>query len=271
MQMEEAAGLGLGITLLILPVLFGRIKRRRLIFSEWCFYLSTPAFLVPAGAWSVMIYFFTQSGLACPARYLAPSYILMLAPALCLPQATKLLSCQWWRYLAIVVFLFAALLIIITPARPLWPARTLIRQFNGEAFSSPFLKRIWRVYSVYSDRADGFAPVLTSLPANLKVLGLVTFDDPETSLWRPFGSLRIEHITRADNTSSLRTRGIELVLVSEYIVVDQQCSSIKQWLLEHDSEILNSFDLSLRATRGPTRWHLVRVRPTSLNFGEPNL
>ena len=271
MQMEEAAGLGLGITLLLLPVLFGKPQKRRFIFSEWCSYISTPAFLVPAGAWSVMIYFFTQSGLACPARYLAPSYILMLAPALCLPQATKLLSCQWWRYLAMVVFLFAALLIIVTPARPLWPARTLIRQFNGEAFSSPFLKRIWRVYSVYSDRADGFAPVLSSLPPNLKVLGFVTFDDPETSLWRPFGSLRIEHITRTDNTSSLRTRGIELVLVSEYIVVDQQCSSIKQWLLEHDSEILNSFDLSLRATRGPTRWHLVRVRPDPSKASEPNL
>lgn len=271
MQMEEAAGLGLGITLLLLPVLFGILQKRHFIFSKWCSCISTPAFLVPAGAWSVMIYFFTQSGLACPARYLAPSYILMLAPILCLPRASKLLRCRWWRYLAMGVFLFAALLLVATPARPLWPSKTFIRQFNEEAHLSPFLKRIWRVYSVYSDRADGFAPVLSSLPPNLKVLGFVTFDDPETSLWRPFGSLRVDHVTRADNTASIRKRGIELVLVSEYIVVDQESSSIRQWQSDHDSEIVKSFDLSLRATRGPTRWHLVRVRPDPSKTSEPNL
>lgn len=271
MQMEEAAGLGLGITLLLLPVLFGKPQKRRFIFSELFSYLSTPAFLVPAGAWSVMIYFFTQSGLACPARYLAPSYILMLAPVLCLHRASRLLRCHWWRCSAMAVFLFAALLLVATPSRPLWPSKAFIRQFNEEARLPPFLKRIWRVYSVYSDRADGFAPVLSSLPPNLKVLGFVTFDDPETSLWRPFGSLRVDHVTRADNTASIRKRGIELVLVSEYIVVDQESSSIRQWLSDHDSEIVKSFDLSLRATRGPTRWHLIRVRPDPSKTSEPNL
>lgn len=258
MQMEEAAGIGFGVTLLLLPVLFGRVRhptRHDLVRI-----LLTPAFLVPAGAGLVMIYFFTQSGLGCPARYLAPSYVLLLAPVLCLPRAGDLLRHRWWRNLAMAGFALSALLVIVIPARPLWPAQTLLRSLNADSSTSPLLKRIWTVYSVYGARADGFAPVRAVLPPDLKVLGFVTFDDPETSLWRPFGSLRIKHVTRADDARSLRARNIEMALVSEYIVTGPKKLTIEQWLSRYEAEIVNSFDLPLRAGRGPTRWHLVRLR-----------
>ena len=260
MQMEEAAGIGCGVSLLLLPVLFGRIQRPTA--RAFLRILSKPAFLIPAGAALVMIYFFTQSGLGCPARYLAPSYVLLFAPVLCLPQAGELLRRRWWRNLAMVGFALAALLVIVTPARPLWPAQTLLRSLNADNSTSPLLKRIWTVYSVYGARADGFAPVRAVLPPDLKVLGLVTFDDPETSLWRPFDSLFIKHVTRADDARSLRDRNIEMTLVSEHIVNGRENPTIEQWLARCDAEIVNSFDLQLRAGRGPTRWHLVRVRST---------
>jgi len=267
MQMEEAAGLGCGVSLLLLPVLVGRIRARRRTGSEWIAVLLAPAFLVPVGTALVMIYFFTQSGLGCPARYLAPSYVCLLAPLLCLPRASELLRRCWWRKLAMCGFALAALLLIATPARPLWPAQTLLRLLHAEASASPLLKRMWTVYSVYGERTDGFAPVRGVLPPDLKVLGLVTFDDPETSLWRPFGSLRIHHVTIADDAQSLRRRGIEMVLVSEYIVTGNENSTMKQWLTRCDAEIVSSFDLTLRATRGSTRWHLVRMLTTSAHAG----
>lgn len=263
MQMEEVTGLGCGVSLALLPILIGRNRARRRTCRDWSAALLGPAFLVPAGAGFVMIYFFTQSGLSCPARYLAPSYLLLLAPVLCLPRASELLQRRWWRGLAMFGFGLAALLLIVTPARPLWPAQPLLRLLHAETSSSPLLKRIWTVYSVYGERADGFAPVKAALPPGLKVLGLVTFDDPETSLWHPFGSLRIQHVTHADNAQSLRSRGIEMVLVSEYIVTGHEGSTMDQWLTRCDAEIVSSFDLTLRASRGPTRWYLVRVKPAA--------
>ncbi len=260
MEMEEAAGLGFGVSILLLPVLFGRFRMRLPARSA----LMSPAWLVPAGAWLVTLYFFTQSGLGCPARYLAPSYLLLLAPVLRLKRATDLLDRPWWRCLALFGFALAALVLVASPARPLFPAQTILRALNADSSPSPFLQRIWTVYSVYGARADGFAPMRAVLPPDLKVLGLVTFDDPETSLWRPFGSRRIRHVTRDDDARSLRRMGVEHVLVSEYFVTNHQASTIPEWLARFDAEIVTSLDLPLRAGRGPSRWHLVRQRPAEV-------
>jgi hypothetical protein len=261
MQMEETTGLGFGITLLLLPVLTGMTRPRWRSWREWSAVLIRPASLVPAGAWLVTLYFFTQSGLGCPARYLAPSYVLLLAPLLYLPRSSELLRHRWWRGLALLGFILAAVLLIVTPSRPLWPAHTLLRAIHADTSASPLLKRVWTVYSVYGARADGFAPARAILAPGLNVLGMVTFDDPETSLWRPFDSRRIIHVTASDDAQSLRSKGIEQVLVSEYIVTGHQRLTMPEWLARFDAEIVTSLDLTLRAGRGPTRWHLVRLRP----------
>jgi hypothetical protein len=260
-QMEEGAGLGFGVSLLLATVLLGRHRLRRPFWTGSPSSIATPAILVAGGAWLVVLYFFTQSGLGCPARYLAPLYIFLLVPVLRLPRAGELIRKTWWRGLALSGFILAALLVIVTPPRPLWPAQTLLRAVQADTSTSPILKRIWTVYSVYGARADGFAPVRATLPTDLNMLGLLTFDDPETSLWKPFGSRRILHVTRADTAQSLRDRGIKLVLVSEYILQSHQNASMDEWLARYDGEILHSLDLILRAGRGPTRWHLVRIRP----------
>lgn len=261
MQVEEGAGLGFGVSLLLLPILFGRIPRCSSSLQILAV-LTRPETLIPAGTWLVMLYFCTQSGLGCPARYLAPSYVLLLAPILRLPRAAAVLRRSWWRRLAMLGYGLAAMLVIATPARPLWPAQTLLKTVNAENSTSRWLRRVWTVYSVYGARPDAFAPVRAILPPDLKVLGLVTFDDPETSLWWPWGSHRIMHVTEADDAKSVRTRGIEVVLVSEYILTDHQHTTISNWLSRFDAEIITSMDLPLRATRGPTRWYLVRLPHT---------
>lgn len=50
------------------------------------------------------------------------------------------------------------------------------------------------VYSVYRERAHAFEPALALTPPEVKRLGMVTFDDPEATLWRPYGSRRILHV-----------------------------------------------------------------------------
>jgi hypothetical protein len=262
MQMEESSGLGFGVALLVLAVLLGRHPWRSLPPLRQLPALATrPGNLIPLGAAISVAYFLSQSGLGCPARYLAPFYMLLLAPVLRLSRAEILLKCGWWRGLAYLSFAMGAVLLIVSPPRPLWPAQTSLKALDADKSTSPLLKRVWTVYSVYGDRSDGFEPVRGMLSPEVKTLGLVTFDDPETSLWKPFGSRVIKHVPRSDDAAALRRSGIHHVLVSDYILEVHQNTTIDEWLARYDGEILHSLDLILRAGRGPTRWHLVRIRP----------
>jgi len=260
MAMEESAGLGFGVSLLVLTVVCGRIRLCRRGWREWSAALIRPPNLVAAGAWVMTLYFFTQSGLDCPARYLAPWYLLLLVPVLRLPRASQLTHRLWWRRVALLGFALAALLVIVSPARPLLPARSLLRAIHADNSSSPWLQRVWTVYSVYDERADGFAPVRATLPADLKTLGLVAPGDPETSLWRPFGSRRIVHVTGDDDVQTLRSKDIKLVLIHDNALNFHGQPQLNQWLARFDAEIVSSFELILTAHAGSTSWHLVRLR-----------
>ena len=261
MAMEESAGLGFGASLLVLTVVCGRPRPWRRGWREWSAALIRPANLVPVGAWVITLYFFTQSGLACPARYLAPWYLLLLVPVLRLPRASQLTHRRWWRRVALLGFALAALLTIVSPARPLWPAQSLLRAIHADSSSSPWLQRVWTVYSVYGERADGLAPVRATLPSDLKTLGLVAPGDPEPPLWWPLGSRRIVHVTAVDDVQSLRRKDIKLVLIHDEALNSHGQPKLDQWLARFDAEIVSSFELTLKARTGPTSWHLVRLRP----------
>ena len=54
-------------------------------------------FLVPLGAYAAVIVFMAQTGLGCPARYLAPFYVLLLAPLLTGPVPARMTRSVFWR------------------------------------------------------------------------------------------------------------------------------------------------------------------------------
>jgi hypothetical protein len=150
-------------------------------------------------------------------------------------------------------------LILITPPRPLWPAVTALQMLGAEDSANPLLRRAWTVYSVYGGRADAFAPARAILPPEANPLGLVTFDDPETSLWRPFGSRRIIHVTRADTADTLRTKKIRYVLVSDTALAIHHQSTIAALADRLDGVVVETRSLTLRAGTGARDWYLVRI------------
>jgi hypothetical protein len=262
MQMEEDAGLGFGLSILLVAVLL-QLRRRRAggaspkpLLSA-CRYL----LLVPLSAWAAAAYFTAQSGLSCPARYFLPFYPLLLPPLLA-SGAVRLgtIGRRWWRPMVLSVFLLAGLLLIACPARPLWPARSILQALGADKSSHALLARAWTVYSVYGARADGFAPVRALLPPQITQLGLISYDDPETSLWRPFGSRRILHVKPTDAYQSLKERGLAYVLISSDKYMTLAKIPFQQWLAEHHAQVIREQMLELRASRGPVKWFLVEVR-----------
>jgi hypothetical protein len=256
MQVEESAGLGVGVTLLLLVVLAKKIRAREVLPRRFW----TVTTLVPLAAWASLGILMMETGAAGPARYLLPFYLLLAAPILTGTTAGKFFQNRFWRGASLAVFAVAGLLLIFAPAHPVWPASTVLRALDAERSPNHWLQRAWNVYSVYDLRADGFAPVIAELPPEVNLLGYMAFDEPEAGLWRPFGPRRILHICYADSAADIRARGIKFALVSERFLEQHQQMKPAEWLQRMNAEIVRQFDLKLLAGQPPHRWLLIRLQ-----------
>ena len=89
---------------------------------------------------------------------------------------------------------------------------------------------------------------------------MVTFDDPEASLWRPLGSRRIKHVVSNDTLDDLNKKGIEYVLVHPRKLPERFGRSVDQWLVEIGGHVVQTIPLKLRAQEPLADWLLVRVK-----------
>ena len=256
MQVEESAGLGAGLTLLLLALLARKIWAGEIRPRKW---LSVEMLLTLA-AWAGVGVFMLQVGSTGPARYLLPFYPLLVVPILTGTTAADFFRNRRWRGAALAAFGVAALLVVLSPARPLWPAIWVLRMLDAEHSRHHLLNRAWAVYTAYGARADGFASVIAALPPDANPLGFLAFDEPETGLWRPFGSRRIKHFSHEDSAADLRAQGFKYALVSEYTLAHHSGMTPADWLARAQAEPLRHFELKLLARQEPHGWLLVRLR-----------
>lgn len=259
MQIEENAGLGFGVTLLLLISTAVAILQRGNCFSPS---LAPVEALWQKGIivapWISAFALLTQSEVYPIGRILAPFYLLLL-PLLLAPSGhEKLVKKIWWRFAVFIVFAMAALLLVISPARPLFPVKTMLNHIEAGHSHSKLLARVEEVYSVYRDRSHAFEPALAALPPGLKTLGFITYDDPETSLWRPFGSRRIVHVRPADSAAYLKGEGIEYILAKPSLF-GTQFLEFNDWLARVNGRLAQKIQLNLRAEYGVSDWYLVEL------------
>ena len=259
MEVEEGAGLGFGLCGLLVVTLAAVGVRKRRDAARPTQYRGNELWVGVAG-WLAVVFFLTQSGLSTVARYLAPYNVILLAPFLVGEGHLLVVQKVWWRRVGGAVFLLAGLLLIVNLARPLWPAVPVLRALGGEDSPRQLLQRAWSAYSVKSERADAFAPARAILPANANPLGIVSFDDPETSLWRPFGTRRILHVTHLETGADLRRRGLHYVFTSSETLAVHWATTRDAWLAQVDGEVIAQVALKLRGAEGPKAWYLVRIR-----------
>lgn len=259
MQVEENAGLGLGVTvLLVISTIFAAAYSRKsflLRFHPSDALWRTGIIITP---WISALALLSQSEVYPVGRILASYYILLLPLPLACPGHERLVKKSWWRCASFIVFALAALVLVISPARPLFPANTLLEKIQAHHPGSKLLARAEEVYSVYSRRNDAFAPALDALPPGLKTLGFITYDDPETSLWRPFGSRRIVHVCPDDNAEYLKAEGIEYILAKSNLF-GKQFPDFDAWLAKMNAHLVKKMQLNLLAATGANDWYLVEL------------
>ena len=254
MQVEESAGFGFGLSLLLVWLLVKKIRAGEKLVSK-IFCVET---LVPLGAWAGVGVFMIRVGISGPARYLLPFYFLLFAPLLCGAVAGGVFRLRAWRLASFAVFTMAAILLMLSPPRPLLPINTVLRALDAEHSNKFLLKRVWTVYSVYQKRPDSFAPVLAKLPPDANPLGFIAFDEPEAALWRPFFTRRILHIMGDDSPGQIRARGIKYALVSDRFFSQHYPMKFDDWLAQNRAETIEKFGLRIHAAREPEGWSLVR-------------
>lgn len=258
MQIEECAGLGFGVTLfLAISAVIATVSSRK-----WPVLFGSPEVLwktaIILSCWISTFALITQSEVYPIGRILAPYYVLLLPLLLVFPAHEQLVKKFAWRAGAWLVFILAAGLVIICPARPLFPVRTILDTMQARYPDSRLLARAEEVYLVYRDRGNAFAPVVNTLPPGLKVLGFVTYDDPETSLWQPFGSRRIIHIRPDDTPEYLKSRGVEYILAKDELF-GKQFPAFSDWLKEMNAQAVQKIHLNLRADGDAADWHMIKL------------
>jgi hypothetical protein len=192
---EEVSGLGLGVTVLALSclVVAGVSRLRRGPDDSASTGEILPARFVIAGGWVALLCFLALMASDATARLLAPFYILPLAGVLRLPAADVLARHRVWRMLATAVSVTTVIALILTPARPLFPAERLFALARARFPSSPFVARAEAVYSRTAHYPYLLAPVLALLPPGSSHLALVG-GGPESPLWRPYGTRVVSDI-----------------------------------------------------------------------------
>ena len=189
--MEEGAGVGLGISLLMLVSIIagllmgkhGKPKKQLTNFNK--------GLILGGLTWVALLVLMAKFGNDGMARLITPFYIALALPLLSLSSQSIIVRARWWRLLALLCSLMIFPAILINPARPLIPIDALIGFLESHHLSHSITARARTVYSVYGNRSDSLSSVREKLPEGAKVIGFAgTGDESEYSFWKQGTSYR---------------------------------------------------------------------------------
>lgn len=255
---EEGAGLGFGLCVLLLvswiaALFWKKTSAKKMAGSVWL------RRFILAGAAAALLVFFAKSAMSTLPRLVAAYYPLLIPALIAAPAHALLVRQRWWRRLAFGLTLLAIPVVVVTPARPLWPANACL------AGVPPSASRLWQrardVYATYGWRSEILAPLRAQLPADCKIVGFLgTGDDSPTALWWPWGARRIEYVLPQDTLEQMRARGIQIVIINGEELAEEGLS-IEPWLQRCHAELICSRPITSLVRKGPQPWYIVRLKP----------
>ena len=260
---EDWSGIGPGVTvLLLISACWGgaHFFRGRPATASESAILPLVLTLARLAPWIALLAYCAKSGMVTPARLIAPYYPLLLPALLVGGGQSALVRKRWWRALGVLVYLITFAVLIVTPARPLWPAKTILHNALARHPESRLLSRALTTYTTYATRSDPEARLRAALPADLKIVGFLgTVDDLDISFWRPFGTRRVIHIFLPETAAEIRQRNIQFAVVS-HLHLELEHESFAGWLERTRAEEVTNIIATVSVQTGPQRWSLVRFK-----------
>jgi hypothetical protein len=216
--------------------------------------------LLLVAPWLSLAAYCMKSGMVTGARLIAPYYPLLFPLLLAGGRQSQIVRKRWWQALMWLVLLLALAVLVVTPARPLWPARTLLSRAVERHPNRRPLSRALGVYIVYGQRSDSLAQVRALLPADVSVVGFMgTEDDIEMSLWHPYFQRRVKHVLMSDSPDKIRERNIQYIVVGGLNLTLNR-TTLDDWLASTGAELIGSATATLKLAEGPQPWYVVRLK-----------
>lgn len=263
MPTEDWAGIGFGISVLVVVSVLAALRYRKKHSSnnppihQSAFW--TRAVLI--APWISLLAYCAKTGMVTPARLIAPYYPLLLPALLIGAGQSQVVRRGWWKACAGAVLLLALAALMVTPPRPLWPWNQVLSRALASHPDQRQLLRARKVYEVYSQRSDPLAGMRQWFPQDLKVIGFMgTDDDLDISLWKPYGSRRVEPFLISDPPERIRKLGIEYAVVSG-LNLDVYKTTIQDWLQKSGAELLDTTNATMTVSQGSEPWYFVRFKP----------
>jgi len=216
LPMEESAGLGAGITIVLtFAILLQWVVPFQMIVK------TRPTRWVLIAAWIALGVYMIKMGSESAARLIQPYYPICLAGIwLFLVRRQQVVRLLAWRASVVMAFMLAILVLVVIPARPLWPALTVLEKAS-QLYHTPTLQRAKSVYLTYRNRPDALYSVRNAIPKEAKIVAIANGGgDLESGLWLPLRSRKVLNLLPGDSPDDLRALGVEVLCISDRTLQD---------------------------------------------------
>jgi hypothetical protein len=259
---EDLTGPGLGVCGLLLFSIVGsfRVRKTKPRAPTAGAIPSALCRCVMISAWVSLAAYSMKSGMTSAARLIAPYYPLLLPSLLLGPGLPAIVRRRWWRVMTGAVLILALVVLILSPDRPLWPAQTILTRAVAQHPNQHLLVRALKVYTVYAGRSDPLAGIRALLPPDIKVVGFIgTGDDADISLWRPYGTRRVEIFLQTDPPEQIRQRVQYLVVAGPELKAHD--TTLDAWLQKSGAELVATINTTFKVADGLQPYYLVQFKP----------
>ena len=260
LQIEEEAGVGLGIVLFVgLFIVTGigaRVADPSLIAAR----NRQALWVVGAGVVAWLAYV-SKMGSEATSRLIAAYYPLLIAGILVMASLDgRIVRRRVFRWGGFLAMLSALPLLILSPARPLFPVEAVSNLMTMCHVPVEIVARYNMVYSVYSARSDALQELTASVPPSEQTIGLVQAgNDAEVALWRPFGTRKVIEVTPEDSLEEVKARGIHFVAVSQEALTIGYHMPITSLMAKWSATLVEEKSIVLLVRVGPETWYLLSL------------
>jgi len=252
----EGSGLGLGLSLcLLFAALVGHSRGRLRPHS-----LPGPSRLILWLGPLALLWFLSKSALAGVSRVILPYFPLAMAPIMAREGTRLLLQNRFFRGLVLFTFLSALGAVILDPSKPLWPATQNLATPSAHPSLEKIRQRAYAVYRNYGQRAEVYQPARALLPPGTTRLGFLNgTDDPVASLWKPYGTLRVEEVTSSESLADLQRRKLTLILAGVRGIRERRGQTLAEWQGSLGAIQIGKVTLQPAVQRGNEIWVLLAI------------
>ena len=250
LPIEEIAGLGFGVFVLLTISFCSAWRRDKASVradnkASWFFWSGLVSIIVLS----------MKSGMMQFARIIAAYYVVLIPFFLAQSGQERVVRKKWFKTAAQWVIVSSMVVVIFTPARPLWPT-SWVGELGRLLPNNHELSRAQLVYKTYAARPDLLAQFRESVPAEIKMIGFIGgAADPATSLWRPFGGCRVVEVLPGESPDQVRKQKLCYIVIHNDILNEP----LNSWLRRFNAEVVLTQEVVLTVHSGSQHWCLVRL------------